>query len=379
MKKSLVILTALIPVLSIAQKSNFTITGKIGKLNAPARVYIDYSSNGESVSDSADLKNGKFVFKGRVDGYSFVRMGLDHTGKGKDHAVYVGDVNYFYFKEGEKMKITSNDSIANARFSGSKAYQEYSAYNDFIGGTIMEFTKKANAEYSAGTEEQRKDTNFVKTINASFMKRITDRAERQIQFARENPHSWYSVVALSEAAGAQVDVPLIRPIFEAIDEKYRNTDMARELSMRMEAVNLTAIGTEAPMFIQNDLNGKPISLKDLRGKTVLLEFWASWCSPCRAENPNLRAQYARYKEKGFEILGVSLDDNRDKWKQAIDADGLPWIHVSDLKGWGNAVGRLYGVRAVPASFLSDADGKIIGSNLRGKELNAKLDELFGAN
>jgi len=379
MKKSLAILTAFVPLLCAAQKPNFTITGKIGKLNAPARVYFDYSSDGVNHTDSADLKDGNFTFKGYVKGYAAVRMGLDHTGMGKEHTIYHGDVNYFYFKAGEHVKISSPDSIANAKFSGSKAYDEYMAYNAFIGGTIMDLTKGANAAFSKGTPEQQKDTAFFKEIDRDFREKLGRRAGKQIQFAKENPRSWYSIVALSEAAGMQMDVATIRPIYNAIDEKLRNTDMGRELAMRMDAVALTAAGVEAPLFTQNDINGSPISLKDFRGKTVLLEFWASWCSPCRAENPNLRAQYAKYKEKGFEILGVSLDENKTKWKQAIDADGLPWIHISDLKGWNNAVGRLYGVRAVPANFLIDANGKIIASNLRGEALNAKLEELFGSN
>jgi thiol-disulfide isomerase/thioredoxin len=124
------------------------------------------------------------------------------------------------------------------------------------------------------------------------------------------------------------------------------------------------------------VSGKPVSLAGLKGKYVLVEFWASWCAPCRAGNPNLVKQYQLYKDKGFEIISVSLDNVKDKWVDAIAKDGLPWLQVSDLKGWNNAVGRVYGVRAVPQSFLLDKDGKIIGNTLRDESLNAKLAELF---
>ena len=133
---------------------------------------------------------------------------------------------------------------------------------------------------------------------------------------------------------------------------------------------------QAPAFTQNDVNGKPVSLASLKGKYVLVEFWASWCAPCRAGNPNLVKQYQTYKDKGFEIISVSLDNAKQNWLEAIKKDGLPWIQVSDLKGWNNAVGRLYGVRAVPQSFLLDKEGKVIDNTLRDESLNSKLAEIF---
>ncbi|RYE42478.1 MAG: TlpA family protein disulfide reductase [Sphingobacteriales bacterium] len=130
------------------------------------------------------------------------------------------------------------------------------------------------------------------------------------------------------------------------------------------------------MFTQKNEVGKVISLSDFKGKVVLIEFWASWCGPCRSENPNLVKQYQTYNSKGFEILSVSLDEVKENWLNAIEQDKLEWTHVSDLKGWNNEVGRLYGVRGVPASFLVDGDGKIIASGLRSEPLNEKLAQLF---
>jgi peroxiredoxin len=138
------------------------------------------------------------------------------------------------------------------------------------------------------------------------------------------------------------------------------------------------VGGEAPDFAQNDPDGNPIQLSDLRGKVVLLDFWASWCGPCRRENPNVVKLYEAYKDKGFEILGISLDKDKGRWLQAIEKDGLKWLHVSDLKGWKNEVGQLYGVSSIPHTVLLDAEGRIIAQKLRGPALEQKVAEILGA-
>jgi peroxiredoxin len=378
MKKQVLLFAALLPMLAKAQSNTFTITGKIGHLNAPARVYFDYTdflNAGGGREDSADVVNGTFKFTGELSGIATCRMALAHKGDGKMKAVYTGDVIYFQFGK-ENIVISSKDSLSNAVFTGSKVHEEENAYNKAIGGTIMAITKQANADYGAGTAAQQADSNFVKEVDMRFRQRLTSRTEKQLQFAKEHPNSVFGLVALSEALTFKKDMTDIIPIYNALNEKLRNSKKGREVDQRIKAVALTAKGADAPTFTMKDVNGHPVSLKDLRGKLVLLEFWASWCSPCRAENPNLKEQYKLYKDKGFEILAVSLDSDKKKWEEAIAKDGVPWIHVSDLKGWSNEAGILYGVSGVPAGFLISPDGKIIGNDLRGESLNKKLAELL---
>ncbi|SEO95120.1 Peroxiredoxin [Mucilaginibacter gossypiicola] len=377
MKKRFLAIAILLPAVSMAQKTNFSITGHIGKLDKPAKAYIDYMDNGTSHEDSSVVVNGTFKFTGNISGITTSRMAFDHTGQGKQHAIYApnADVVYIYFGK-ENMVYTSADSLVNAKVTGSKVYDEFQAYNKQIGGTIMDLTKAVNAEFSRATPEQQKDTAFVKAIDARYRKNIADRNEKQFLFAKNNPNSYFGLVGLSESAGTKVDVDKVGPVFKALNASLRSTDVGKELEQRIQAAGITAIGKQAPAFTQNDVSGKPVSLSDLKGKYVLVEFWASWCAPCRAGNPNLKKQYELYKDKGFEIISVSLDNVKEKWVDAIAKDGLPWIQVSDLKGWNNAVGRLYGVRAVPQSFLLDKDGKIIGNTLRDESLNTKLAELF---
>jgi len=378
MKIKISILALLIPLVSAAQ-SNFILSGKIGNLNKPAMVYFDYMDNGVSHEDSSVLVNGAFKFSGLIKDIANARMAVAPKGEGKGYAIYKsGDAVYFYFGK-ERIVISSNDSLTNAKVTGSKVYDEFVAYNKTIGGSMMQLTRAANDDFAKGTAEQQKDTAYIKGVDARFKQRIRSRNDKQFEFAKNNPNSFFSIVALSEAAGSKVDVEKISPVYNALDVKLRANDIGQELKQRIDAAGTTAVGNQAPVFTQNDVNGKPLSLAGLKGKVVLIDFWASWCHPCRAENPNLKEQYKLYKDRGFEILSVSLDSEKKNWLHAIEQDGLPWLHVSDLKGWNNQVGRLYGVRAVPACFLVDAGGKIIANDVRGETLNQKLAEIFGKN
>ncbi len=165
---------------------------------------------------------------------------------------------------------------------------------------------------------------------------------------------------------------------EQFIQEYRDElpEATFELHAHVQSVKDLQIGGEAPDFTQQTPEGESLSLSDLRGKVVLLDFWASWCGPCRRENPNVVKVYEKYKDKGFEILGISLDRDRDRWLQAIKQDGLTWKHVSDLKYWSNAVAKQYNVRAIPHTILVDAEGKIIARNLRGAQLEQALAEMF---
>jgi peroxiredoxin len=374
MKLHILILAFLTPFMALAQSPNFTLSAKIGNLNKPAKAYIDYMDSGVSHEDSTELVNGAFRFSGHISGNSYARMALAPKGEGKMKAIYTGDVIYFYFGK-EQVQITSKDSLSNAVFTGSKTYDAHRAYNKAIGGSIMELTKAVNADFNSGTPEDQKDTAFTKAVDARYRQNLNNRTEKQLQFAAAHPNSFFGLVALSEVMGNKQNEARMEAIYKTLSPELKATDMGKELDQRISAKRI-AMGTKAPGFTQNDVNGNPVTLSKIKGKLILVEFWASWCAPCRAENPNLVKQYNLYKDKGFQIISVSLDDKKPNWLAAIAKDGLPWTHVSDLKGWNNEVGRMYGIRSVPASFLLDGDGMIVGKDLRGESLNKKLEEVF---
>ncbi|HWB92443.1 MAG TPA: TlpA disulfide reductase family protein [Puia sp.] len=373
--KSILFLAALAPLVTAAQKPDFTITGRIGHYNAPAKIYFDHMEGDTSRTDSAVLSDGRFRFSGRIKGPASVRMAFAPKGDGKEKAVYTGDVIYFYIGY-EHVRIESRDSLGNATISGSPVDAEYNAFNRYTGGPIMALTRAANADFNSGTEEQKKDTAFFHAVDRRFRQSVRNMQTRELEYARTHPSSFFSLVALSNLTNTAAMADSNRPVFEALDMELRNSPAGKELEQRIDALTSIVPGSMAPDFTENDVNNKPIALSSLRGKYVLIDFWASWCHPCRMENPNLVKQYQLYKDKGFQILSVSLDDNAGKWKEAIARDGLPWLHVSDLQGWNNAACKLYAIRAVPSSFLVDPQGKIIATGLIGEKLNDKLKELF---
>ncbi len=173
------------------------------------------------------------------------------------------------------------------------------------------------------------------------------------------------------------DIALMDEMVAVYKKKFPNYELTRQLINKVQVTKRIAMGAVAPAFQAKDSNGSNVNLQSYRGKLVLLDFWASWCGPCRQESPTLVRLYNAYRDKGFTILSVSIDTSEEKWKNAIKKDGYTWTNVSDLDGYGGATPALYAVTAIPNSFLLDEDGKIIGKNLRGKNLERKLKELMG--
>jgi peroxiredoxin len=225
-----------------------------------------------------------------------------------------------------------------------------------------------------------KDTALERALGEQMNFLFDDMSERIKLLVRINQHTPVLMYALDylhprrekELILAEVS-RLSREYSWLAEARQKKTDMAAAEAIAKK----TGIGATAMNFTQNNTDGKPVKLSDYRGKYVLLEFWASWCGPCRAENPNVLDNYEKYHAKGLEILAVSLDDKKDAWLKAIKDDGLEWAHVSDLKGWKNEVAKEYNIRAVPSNFLIDKEGKIVAVNLRGEELTRTLEDIFG--
>ena len=197
------------------------------------------------------------------------------------------------------------------------------------------------------------------------------------EFIKENPASIVSAYVLYRNYAYRLTPDQIRQNIAQLDPSLHGTQYVGTLEKLIVTMDKVAIGKPAIDFTANDIEGKPVKLSDHYGKYLLVDFWAAWCGPCRKENPNLVKAYHKYKDKGFDVFGVSLDRTKEAWLKAIAKDELTWTQVSDLKYWHSEPAALYGVRAIPANFLLSPDGKIVGKNLTGEELHKKLEELLG--
>jgi peroxiredoxin len=374
LKKIVLLALAGLPAIAFAQDAKYTIQGKIGEYNTPAKVYLSYRiAKGKSKIDSADVTGGKFQFTdtiGAVPKSAYLLFNAKGTG-----ASSAEDYRSIYLEAGV-INITSPDLLANAKVEGPKTNQDNERYQ-LAQKPVNDAYKALDDKQKAATPEQQSSPEFIKQAKADEKAIDLQSTAVDKKFIQENPDSFISLNAL-ESFAYSADYVDIEPLFKALSPAIKQTEAGKKFAERLPKLKAVALGATAPEFAEADTSGKIINLSSFRGKYVLIDFWASWCGPCRRENPNVVKAYNHYKDKKFTILGVSLDkpDAKDKWLAAIHKDGLTWNHVSDLKFWDSEAAALYAVRGIPQNFLIDPNGKIIAKNLRGDDLEAKLAQIF---
>lgn len=256
---------------------------------------------------------------------------------------------------------------------------QYQSELDYFVNTYFQFVDVNDAGYGDLPWTYEGNRNFANTLTGAVRnEQLADILLAVYDEWPENSRARLFAMTGGFAALSQKKHPATIKLADAISKQYKDKypKVIAKLSAQAATLRTFAAGAEAPLFSGPNPEGETISLESLRGKVVLLDFWASWCGPCRRENPNVVKLYNKYKEKGFEILGVSLDKTKDRWVKAIADDNLTWLHISDLKGWQSKYGRLYGVSSIPQTVLLDEEGKIIARNLRGAALEQKLADIF---
>lgn len=338
-----------------AQQAKARVTGHITGLEDGV-IHFNYTADGEHQSDSVVTKDGRFVWEADI---------------AEPQKMYIMFPNrYFdFFVEPGDMEITgSADALHALKVSGSALQDEADAFERSL-KDLTDREQPLYQQYGKGTDaEQRALEETLQAIRA-------EKRARGAEYIRNHPASRFSLSLVQDRAamGAYED---IKPLYELLSPSMRASAGGKQLEERLEVLKRSAIGEQMLNFTQNDMEGKPVHFADFKGKYVLVDFWASWCGPCRAENPNVLKEYNKYKDKGFTVVGVSLDEHADRWKKAVEEDGMPWTQVSDLKGWENEVSTYYGIRGIPSTLLVDPQGKIIAKDLRGELLAKKLEELF---
>ena len=213
-------------------------------------------------------------------------------------------------------------------------------------------------------------------MQAQYLQYEREQKTEILQLAKSKPKSYASAFFSYQFNSFASDLDGVQKAYDNLDGSIKTSFFGKKLKEIAEALKTTGIGGKAPDFTLQTPDNTTIALSSFKGKYVLVDFWASWCGPCRQENPNVVKAFNQFKNKNFTILGVSLDEDKAAWQQAIMKDNLTWQHVSDLKGWNSDVAALYGVKGIPANFLLDTEGKIIAKDLRGNELVNKLAEVL---
>jgi peroxiredoxin len=366
MKKISYAIIATILMTACSSEPHYVIKGNIAGSDS-LTFYLQKREAGKIINiDSAISKKGVFTMKGwKIDYPQMVQLIAGNTRKRTS----------FYLENSEITIKGTIDSLFNATITGSKTQDQYKTFLE-SNKPLTDIYSKLYVEYQ--TASRAGDVARVARLEKQADSIQTEMTTLEKNFIKNNPSS-YVTPSLLVSLSYEMDAPEIESMINGLDTTIVRLPMIKDLKDRVAVMKSVSIGQKAPDFTMNDPNGNPVSLSSKIGsKLLLIDFWAAWCNPCRQENPNVVKVYNEFHKKGFDVFGVSLDRTKDDWVKAIDNDKLTWTQVSDLQFWNNAAAKLFAVNAIPANFLLDETGTIIGKNLRGEALYNKVKEVLGS-
>jgi len=366
MKKYFILLVLISAIRVRAQQTGqtgFRIEGQIRGVTESSWITLTDANKPSDTLARGMEKNGVFVLTGHLAEPSL--LVLNFTSAKKKTSIFIGN---------ETVTLKGDiDNLLAMQAQGSVSEKDFQTFEQIFNpyfSQINQLSQLANSPEGV----QKKDS-----IGNAYQSAVMSIQLKVDSFLQSRKNSYISPFLLVVVNQLSDDVFLLERRFLSLSTQVQQSMYGKYLMEQINVGKVGAIGSEAQDFTQNDTSGKPVSLSSFKGKYVLIDFWASWCKPCRMENPNVVAAFERFKAKNFTVLGVSLDRSREAWTKAIQDDGLAWSQVSDLKFWNNAVAQQYRVQQIPQNILVDPNGKIVGKNLRGTELDSKLCALLGCN
>ncbi|RZJ70700.1 TlpA disulfide reductase family protein [Flavobacterium sp.] len=369
MKKAFLALA--IPALLIACNSvgenEFVLKGTVSGVDGKKIILKRQDDSIGSVNvDTVKIENGKFEFKGTATEPEM--YGLEIEG--------LQTISPFIAEEGTIDVAINKDSIFKNKVSGTFNNDKFTEYGELSSKLTLELGeqwKKIQPQYLAA--QQKNDTATVNKIRKDMDGRQKVITEKIMKWTKDNPKAYISIFLIGNGFRTyEPNIPEIETMYNNLDPELKKTKAGKKLGEQIKKAKVVEAGKRAPEFSAATPDGKQVSLKDARGKVTLIDFWASWCGPCRKANPEVVALYNEFHAKGLNIVGVSLDKSADKWKEAIAKDGLAWTQVSNLQEWKDPIAQRYGVEAIPSSFVVNQYGVVVGKDLHGAELRKKVEE-----
>ena len=379
MKKILLVITAITVLISCnkAGENEYIVTGTIKGIADGKTVILEMQDETGALKaiDTVKVEKEKFTFKGNAKEPEMYLIQVE-TVEGKIP---------FILENGDIEMTINKDSVNVTKVTGTYNNEELNGYKDkgiAIQKKMMKFQKDNTAKMNQA--QQMKDSVVMNSLRKEYSKFQDEFVKESDEYVASHPKAFISALIIEGMFNQMApDIAKITKFYDGLDKSIKDNKHGKKIKKQLDeinkpvaAVNTVNVGSAAPDFSAPNPDGKVVSLKESLGKVTIIDFWASWCKPCRQENPNMVALYNQYHAKGLNIIGVSLDEDAAKWKDAIAKDKLTWAHVSNLKDFNDPIAVMYDIKMIPSTFVLDASGNVVAKDLRGDALKAKVAELL---